>query len=321
MYGVITALVSAVACIICFLRDTTAGIACLIACFTVLLLCVLFTVRRYHKIGELSAYLQRLSHGEKALDIRDNTEGELSILKNEIYKATVALTEQTDTLRKDKAALSDALSDISHQLKTPLTALGIMADLLENDDLPPEKRREFVASLRTGLGRMEWLVLTLLKLAKLDADAAGLKHERTSLSTIINKAMPSLMIPMDVKDQNVAVSGDDAFVRCDLNWSAEALSNILKNAVENTPYGGHIEITYGENPLFAFITVRDSGIGISKADLPHLFQRFYRGKNASPDSVGIGLAMSLAVMREQNGDIEAGNDGGGVFTMKYYRTE
>jgi signal transduction histidine kinase len=256
--------------------------------------------------------------GEKTLDVRDNAEGELSILKNEIYKATVALTEQSGSLAKDKRELANSLTDISHQLKTPLTAIGVMADLMDDDDLLPQKRQEFLENVRVSINRMEWLVLSLLKLARLDADAAELKLEPVLLPALIERALSPLLIPAELREQIVSVSGQDAPVVCDLEWTAEALGNIIKNALENTPLGGHIGITYGKNPLYTFISVHDGGPGIGQADLPHLFKRFYRGKNANRQSAGIGLSLSLAVMLRQNGDIEVTNDHGGVFMLKFY---
>ena len=311
-------IVAAAASAVCYWISPVAGVIGLVACAVITILFVLAILYRYRRIAALNDYLRRLSRGGKTIDIRDNTEGELSILKNEIYKATAALTEQAEELQKDKMELAAALSDISHQLKTPLTALGVMADLLENDALPPEKRREFTEHLRAGLSRMEWLVLTLLKLARLDADAAALKHEKAALAGLIDKAMSPLLIPIEVKELTVDVEGENIITACDIDWTAEALGNIIKNAIENTPQGGKITVTYGENPLYAYIIVRDGGLGIDKSDLPHLFKRFYRGKNANLNSVGIGLALSLAVMRKQNGDIGVENDNGAVFTLKFY---
>jgi len=167
---------------------------------------------------------------------------------------------------------------------------------------------------------MEWLALTLLKLARLDAGAVDLKREPVPLSALIERALSPLLIPVEVREQIVSVSGQDATVACDPEWTAEALGNIIKNAVENTPEGGHIEITYGKNPLYTFIVIHDGGSGIDNADLPHLFKRFYRGRRANRESAGIGLSMSLTVMRKQNGDIEVENDNGSVFTLKFYHS-
>jgi signal transduction histidine kinase len=281
-------------------------------------LCAVYTYRRYRAIALLSHYLQRLAHGEKTLDIRDNAEGELSILKNEIYKITAALTEQAEQLSKDQRELANALTDISHQLKTPLTAIGVMADLLDDHNLPPLKQQEFLENMRISVKRMEWLVLALLKLARLDAGAVALKREPALLSELIERAMLPHLIPLEVREQSATVSGTDSTVTCDPEWTSEALGTIIKNAVENTPPGGQIAITYGKNPLYAYISVHDKGPGIEKADLPHLFKRFYRGKNAGKESAGIGLSMSLAIMRKQNGDIDVANEHGSVFTVKFY---
>lgn len=319
IYSIIAVSLTAAVSAICSVVNPLSGLICLAGCLGVFTLCIIFTILRYRKIAELSDYIKRLTGGKPALDIRENAEGELSILKNEIYKVTIALTEQTDALSKDKSELATALSDISHQLKTPLTSLGIMADLLEDDNLPPETRREFIASMRDRLSKMEWLVLSLLKLARLDADAVTFKEVNVTLSELVEKASAPLQIPMEIKAQTYHAEGDDASIICDPDWTAEALGNIIKNAAQNAPESGSVSVSYGANPLYAYIVVRDNGSGIDKADIPNLFKRFYRGKNASRDSVGIGLAMSLAVMRKQNGDIEAENDNGGVFTLKFYK--
>ena len=313
------AVITAISALTCRFSVLPPEIACVIGCLSVSALFLIFTYWRYKHISRLSEYLQRLSHGEKALDIRDNAEGELSILKNEIYKVTAALTEQAETLAEDKRELANALADISHQLKTPLTAIGVMADLLDDESLPADKRQDFIANIRAGINRMEWLVLTLLKMARLDADAAVLKKAPTPLSVIVERALAPLLIPIEIKGQNLAISGDDAEIDCDPEWTVEALGNVFKNAVENTPEGGSIDIVYGCNPIYAYISVHNSGPGIDKADLPYLFRRFYRGKNASRESTGIGLSMSSAIMKKQNGDIEAENNQGGVFTLKFYQ--
>ena len=306
--------------LVCLYTGLPPAVVCISGGLAVTVLFTIYTHRRYKSIARLNDYLQRLAHGEKALDIRDNAEGELSILKNEIYKVTIAQAEQAETLSRDKLELANALADISHQLKTPLTAIGVMVDLLSDENLTDEKRQEFVDNIRASQNRMEWLVLTLLKMARLDAGAVELKPEPVLLSKLVERALLPLLIPIELKEQNVTVTGNDASVACNPEWTAEALSNIIKNAVENTPMNGHIRVEYGVNPLYTYITVRDGGPGVDKADLPYLFKRFYRGKNASRESAGIGLSMSLAVMRKQNGDIEVTNDNGGVFTLKFFRT-
>lgn len=277
------------------------------------------TSKRYAKIAELSDYIRRMTAGEYSMDIRDNAEGELSILKNEIFALASRLTEQTVLLEVDRESLKNALSDISHQLKTPLTSLGIMAELLENGDLPEEKRREFMDNLKNGLERMEALVVALLKLAKLDANAVELKPERTSGERIISSAAEPLRTLLEIREQELIITAQDCELFCDPLWTAEALTNIVKNAAEHSEFGAAIEVSCSSNPIFAWIEVRDFGSGISSADLPHVFTRFYRCAGAAKDSVGVGLSMSRAILRKQSGDIEVASDERGTcFTLKFY---
>ncbi len=251
----------------------------------------------------LSAYLHQIDAGDYALDVRDNGEGSFSLLKNDLYKVTVRLREQAELLQKDKTALSNLIADISHQIKTPLTSLGVLADLLAED--PPETdRHAFVERLRAQLGRIQWLVAALLKLARLDADTAAFKTEPVDVRRLIERALEPLQIPLEIKNQHLEVHGDDsASFTGDLNWSAEALTNVVKNCVEHTPEGGRIEIRYDANALYAEIIVSDDGEGIGSQDLPNIFNRFYRGTNASENSVGIGLALAKAIFTAQGGDI------------------
>ncbi len=262
------------------------------------------TAHRYREIGALSAYLRRISEGDFTLDLRDNKEGELSILKNEIYKVTAVLSTQAQALGKDKRTLADAVSDISHQLKTPLTSLYVMTDLLSQPDLPDDRRAEFAHNIRSQLERIEWLVTSLLKLSKLDAGAVEFKREVMPVKAVVDKAVQPLLIPIEIKEQTLQIEGDErARFTGDLNWTAEALLNVLKNCIEHTPERGVIRIRYGDNPLFAEITVEDNGAGIDRADLPYIFKRFYKGRGAHADSVGIGLAMSQSILEGCGGSI------------------
>ncbi len=255
------------------------------------------------RVAGLSAYLRHLDAGDYSLDVRDSGEGSFSLLKNDLYKVTVRLREQAELLQKDKTALSNLIADISHQIKTPLTSMGVLVDLLAED--PPEADRgAFVERLRAQLGRIQWLVAALLKLARLDAGTAALKSEPVALRDLVQHALEPLQIPLEIKKQRLEVHGDDhASFTGDLNWSAEALTNVVKNCVEHTPEGGTIEIRYGANALYAEIIVSDDGEGITRRDLPNIFNRFYRSENAGESSVGIGLAMAKAVFAAQGGDI------------------
>lgn len=255
------------------------------------------------QVAGLSAYLSQIEAGDYALDVRDNGEGSFSLLKNDLYKVTVRLREQAELLQKDKTALSNLITDISHQIKTPLTSLGVLADLLAEDP-PEEVRRVFVERLRAQLGRIQWLVAALLKLARLDAGTAAFRSEPVDVRRLIERALEPLQIPIEIKKQHLVIQGDEgaSFIG-DLNWSAEALTNVVKNCVEHTSEGGKIEISYSANALYAEIIVSDDGMGIASHDLPNIFNRFYRGANASENSVGIGLALAKAILTAQGGDI------------------
>jgi len=283
---------------------------------------LVFTRWRYREIENLSSYLRQISNGNYTLDVRDNQEGELSILKNDIYKVTLMLSEHSALLQHDKVQLTNAISDISHQLKTPLTSMTVMADLLSEPELPPEKRTEFTRNIRIQLERIGWLVSSLLKFSKIDAGTVQFKKDPISVRTLFQKSLEPVLIPMDIKEQTVSIKGDDtvSFLG-DLNWTAEAVINILKNCVEHTPEGGEISISFAENALYTELIIADNGKGIPKEELPYVFQRFYKGNNASEDSVGIGLALSHSIITSQNGDINIKSEKGigTQFHIKIYK--
>ncbi|MFD0589332.1 sensor histidine kinase [Paenibacillus sp. GCM10027627] len=283
---------------------------------------LLFSKWRYRELEKLSHYLREISNGNDTLDVRDNQEGELSILKNNIYKVTLMLSEHRSLLQRDKIQLTDAISDISHQLKTPLTSMTVMADLLRNPTLPPAKRTEFTHHIRIQLERIDWLVSSLLKLSKIDAKTVPFKQEKVSVKKLVQKALEPVMIPMDIKEQTVSITGDDnASFLGDFNWTAEAVINILKNGVEHTPEGGAIAIAFSENALFTEMIIADKGTGIPKEDLPYIFKRFYKGKNAGEGSIGIGLALAHSIIASQNGVVDVTSDGekGTEFRIKFYK--
>ncbi|MCH1624847.1 sensor histidine kinase [Ferdinandcohnia quinoae] len=293
--------------------------------FTTILLIgsyLLFTRWRYREIKKLSSYLRQISNGDYSLDLRENHEGELSILKNDIYKVTQMLSEQSLYLQKDKVNLTNAISDISHQLKTPLTSMVVMADLLSDASLSEPKRIEFTSNIRIQLERIEWLVSSLLKLSKIDAGTIKFKKDQLFVDKLIQKALEPVLIPMDIKEQTLSIIGEQSVTfQGDLNWTTEALINILKNCVEHTPDRGGIQISYSENALFTEILISDNGKGIPKKDLPYIFKRFYKGEHASEESVGIGLAMAHSIITSQNGDIEVKSkeNEGTQFRIKFYK--
>ncbi|MDO4925779.1 MAG: HAMP domain-containing sensor histidine kinase [Turicibacter sp.] len=276
---------------------------------------------RYIQIAKLSETLRRVSLGHYELEIRDNQEGELSILKSELYKVTLRLKEANELLEQETQYLADAMSDISHQLKTPLTSIRMMNELLADPNLDEQTRLMFISQNKTQLDRLQWLVSSLLKFAKLDTKTADFKQEILSVKTLIQHAIEPLMIPLEIKEQQFIVQGDECKIVGDFQWTVEALTNIFKNAIEHTPVCGTIQVNIQENPIYTEITIKDNGEGIDKEDLPYLFKRFYRGKNANRDSVGIGLAMAKSIINEQNGDIlvESILGEGTTFKLKFYK--
>jgi signal transduction histidine kinase len=305
-----------------FLIDPMMGAGIVMTSGLLTLISLRMTRRRYSDIRELSGYLRRIYSGDYSLDIRDSVEGELSILKNEIYKVTLILSKQADQLQAEKEQLANAISDISHQLKTPLTSMTVLADVLSSENLEPEKRREFTKTLDTQLERMEWLLTSLLKLSRIDAGTIKFKKEQITAAELIDKALKPLLIPMELKLQKLIVedAGKVSFLG-DCNWSAEALINILKNCIEHTSEGGTIMLQTEDNPIYTGIIITDNGRGIAKEDLPYIFKRFYKGKNAGEESVGIGLAMAKSIIEKQNGDITVTSQPskGTRFVIKFYK--
>lgn len=315
--------ISLIGSVACFLINIIAGIITLSALLLIIVIFYVFTKWKYNQLEKLSEYLKRIAGGEYALDIRDNDEGELSILKSEIYKVTVTLFEQAELLKKDKLFLADSISDISHQLKTPITSMFVMTELICDKTLPQDKRQEFSQNIRSQIERLQWLVESLLKLSKIDAGTIGFKKENVNVRDLISRATHHLLIPIEIKDQTLEISGDEhAQFIGDFNWSSEAASNIIKNCIEHTPLGGYIGINFCETPIYTMIKILDNGEGIHKEDLQHIFNRFYKGINAHNGSIGIGLAMSKIILQKQGGTIEVSSEKnkGTEFTIKIYKS-
>ncbi|MCR8843579.1 HAMP domain-containing histidine kinase [Paenibacillus sp. SC116] len=316
------AVISIIGTSVIWMMDWKAGVVAF-ATLSLLFLCFfLFTLKRYRDIKKLSDYLASVYSGQPTMDIRDNTEGELSILKNDIYKVTLTLSELSVHLKKDKLYLAETLSNISHQLKTPLTSMFVMADLLNDPSLPREKREQFVGNILNQLKRIEWLVTSLLKLSKIDVQSVTFKKELVSVKKLVDRALEPLLIPMELKDQQLTISCDHNLkVTVDENWTVEAILNVIKNGIEHTPAGGSITIACEETPLYTQMIITDSGKGIAPEDAPYIFERFYKGKNAGPDSIGIGLAMSKSILQSQSADIfmESELGVGTTFTIKFFK--
>lgn len=313
-------LLSAVLVVLGFLISVRVGFLMLFACivFTATHLCT--ENYRYQRLAKLSQNLDELLTNGKTLSIRDYDEGELSILANQIQKMAMRLTEAAEVSKADKVFLADSLADISHQLRTPLTAMNLTVTMLRNEDLTDEKRRELTGDLRNLLTRVDWLVETLLKISKLDAGTVKLLKEPVTVRNLISRSVAPIEIPMDLRNQKLVIYCDNEQFDGDLIWSAEALGNILKNCMEHTPEGGTITITAQETALYTQIEVEDTGTGFDTKDIPHLFERFYRGSNASSNSYGIGLALARTIITSQNGTVMAANGKDGAkFLIKFYK--
>ncbi len=279
----------------------------------------MFLRRRYRDLAELCESIDRVLHGQEEFLLSDNEEGELSILRSEIRKMTVRLREAADLLRQDKKRLSDAMADISHQLRTPLTSMQLTLSLLASDSLPDKRRLALTYELRESLERVDWLVKTLLKLSGIDAGTISFASEERTVAEWVARAVEPFAIPMELREQKLTLRVGEERFRGDLRWCAEALENLLKNCMEHTPAGGEIRVESQETALFVELTVRDSGTGFDKRDLPRLFERFYRGKNAAKGSAGIGLAFARAVLEAQGASIRAENppEGGALFRIRF----
>ncbi|SDJ50605.1 Signal transduction histidine kinase [Lachnospiraceae bacterium G41] len=280
-----------------------------------------YTKKRYKKIEQLNDYLVRVLADNEDDEILDQEEGELSILKTNIYKTTSTLKFQKELLTDDKKNLAAAIADISHQLKTPLTSMMVMNDLLV-DEQDENKRTEFLQTQSSQLNRMNWLIQTLLKLSKLDAGTIVLKKEDVSSTELIEEAVKPFGIQFDLRNIKFKSDISDLIIRCDKNWTVEAIQNIIKNCIEHMDDGGELSVEMVDTNIYTQLTIKDTGCGIAKEDIPHVFERFYKGKNAGKDSVGIGLALSKSIIEGEQGEItvESTEGVGTKFIIKFYKT-
>ena len=278
--------------------------------------------QRYRALADMSQDIDRVLHGLDSQTIAACDEGELAILSSEIRKMTVRLRQAADSQHRERMQLADAMADISHQLRTPLTAINLTLSMLGREGLPEQERRALLQELRRLVTRMEWLVETLLKMSRIDAGAVSFREESCRAADIIRRAAQPLAVPMELRGITLETAAGEECFTGDAAWSAEALGNVLKNCMEHTPDGGSITLRARETALFTEITVQDTGKGFAAEDIPHLFERFYRGQNAGEESIGIGLALARMVMTWQNGTIQARNapEGGALFTLRFYKS-
>ena len=293
----------------------------LIFSIIIIIVFVLYNKRQKSKIKEITNYIEQINNKNYALDIQDNNEDELSVLKNELYKITVMLKEQAENSAKDKINLKNSLEDISHQLKTPLTSITIMLDnILDSPDMDLQTRNEFIKDIYREIANIKFLVQNLLILSKFDANTITFNENEEKLEDIIEEAKQNVASICDLKNIQIILEGkEDAKTTCDLKWQVEALTNILKNCAEHSNNNTKINVLYSENNMYSEIVIKDEGSGIDQKDLKHIFERFYKGKNSDKDSIGIGLSLAKTIIEKDNGfitvDSELGK--GTTFNIKY----
>lgn len=313
-------LLSAAATAAAFVWDARFGIFTLILCLIFLSIHLISIRKRYNRMSELAADINKILHGDNEISLENYSEGELAILHSEIYKMTVRLREQQQSLQEDKLYLADSIADISHQIRTPLTSINLLVQFLSEPGISEERRMKLIRELYELLSRIDWLITTLLKISKLDTGTVQFKQETVPIKDLIERACSPLLVPIELRRQTLSVDADGTFTG-DVAWTCEALGNIVKNCMEHTPDGGRIDILAAENGLYTEIVISDTGRGIAKEDLPHIFERFYKGKDSDDKSFGIGLALARMIVSEQNGTVKAENktEKGAKFTIRFYK--
>ena len=292
---------------------------------TIASLCILYfryNYKRKNDIKDIIKYIEQINRRNYELEIDTISEDELSILKNEIYKTAVMLKEAALNSNKDKLNLKKSLEDISHQLKTPLTSILVLLDnLIDEPDMDSSIRNDFIIDIKRNVININFLVQALLKLSKFDANTVHFIRKENDLEMIVKEAIKNVSTLCDLRNINIKLNVlEDAKVMCDAKWQIEAITNIIKNAIEHSKDNSSIIINIDNNKVYSKIEVIDFGDGISKRDIKHIFERFYKGENATSNSIGIGLALAKTIIEEDNGTIAVeSNESNTKFTIKYFK--
>ena len=288
-----------------------------------IIVALIYTNKRDKSLRSINKYLDKVNNGNYELKIEDNGEDEISRLRNELYKTTILLRESAENSEKEKTNLSNSLADISHQLKTPLTSIRIMLDNIEeNPNMDEKTRNEFIEEISRQIDWISSLVISLLKLAKFDAGAIVMQDTQINVKKLIDNVINNLAIMIDIKNIKIEEKIDeDVILRADYNWQLEALTNIIKNCIEHSKEDSKIKIEVENNSIFVKIKITDEGEGIEKEDLSHIFERFYKSKQASENSIGIGLSLAKTIIEKENGYIKVDSElgKGTTFEIKYLK--
>lgn len=321
------------------LAGVAAAIAAAAAGFALTVLFVGISLARYRQIARLAAEIDEVLHSGRAVDFSNCREGDLAVLESELSKLVARLARANADLETEKRALADALADVSHQIRTPLTAASLVVGKLERAD-DAAARRRVCRELESHVDRVSWLVTTLLKIAKLDAGALSFDTAPTRVRTVVERAVAPLAATFDLHDVVLRIDVADESFEGDARWTAEAVENVVKNCLEHTPAGGEVRVRASEDALAMRVVVEDSGPGIAPEDLPHVFERFYRGRrdaqvassaSLSPgdagdasapsrlEGFGIGLSLAQAIVSAQGGTLRASNraEGGASFEITF----
>ena len=282
-----------------------------------------FNSKKDKEINEITKYIEEINRKNYKLNIDEMSEDELSILKNEVYKTTIMLKEAAENSNKEKLQLKNSLSDISHQLKTPLTSILIILDnLIDDPDMEKVVREDFIRNIKMETTNISFFVQAILKLSKLDTNTVDFIEEKTYIKDIVDEVVKNLSILCDLRNIKIITTyKENAQITCDFRWQVEAFSNLIKNCIEHSKDNSNILLEVDENNVYTQVVIRDNGTGIDKEDLPHIFERFYKGKNSSCESCGIGLSLAKAIIEKSNGNIyvESKIGKGSTFTIKYFR--
>lgn len=274
------------------------------------------------EIEKIIKCIEDINHKNYELKIDDLSEDKLSILKQEIYKTTIMLKENAENSLKDKVDLKNSLQDISHQLKTPLTSISIMLDnIIDDPEMDNDVRQNFIKQIKREITNISFLVQSILKLSKFESNTIDFNRKEVTIKNIVDETLKNVSNLCDLKDIEINVKNKSKNkIYCDCKWQIEAITNILKNAVEYSNNGSKVLLECEDNNLYSQIKITDYGKGMDKEDTLNIFKRFYKGKDSTKDSIGIGLSLAKAIIEKDNGRIivESEKNKGTIFTIKYF---